>query len=118
MAQPLSPVEALVPPAVETLTLGTPFCAAFIPTCRRLERSTRVVQPDVDALDQEAADPHVVVLEDEHAATELLVSADRWKISWMTRCPGRSAGCALPAKMTCTGRCFVPTACGPVDRCR
>ena len=64
---------------------------------RRLERPARVVQPDVDALDEEPADAHVVVLEDEDAAAKL-GERERWKISWMTRCPGRSAGWALPGE--------------------
>src|SRR6185436_15837925 len=38
---------------------------------RRLQRAAWVVQPDVDALDQEPPDPHVVVLEDEDPSAEL-----------------------------------------------
>ena len=55
-----------------TLMFGTPFWAAFMPgRAGRLERAARVVEPDVDALDQEPADAHVVVLEDEDAAAQL-----------------------------------------------
>ena len=38
----------------------------------RLERPARVVEPDVDTRHEVAGDPHVVVLEDEDAAPELL----------------------------------------------
>ncbi len=41
---------------------------------------------------------------------------ERSKISWMTCCPGRSAGWALPANTTWTGRfSFQSSRCEPVD---
>ena len=72
MAQPLSPAKPSSHQPSSTDRFTTPFAAAFmpdVPGC--LERPARVVEPDVDARDEEAPDAHVVVLEDEHAAPEL-----------------------------------------------
>ena len=72
IAQPLSVVEALVPPAVEDADVRDAVLRRLHARCpRRLERPARVVEPDVDALDQEAPDLHVVVLEDVDPAAQL-----------------------------------------------
>ena len=63
---------ALVPPAVEHADVEDAVLGGLhAGRPRRLERPARVVEPDVDALHEEARDAHVVVLEDEHAAAQL-----------------------------------------------
>ena len=65
-------VVALVPPAVEDADVGDAVLGRLhARRPRRLERPARVVQPDVDALHEEARDAHVVVLEDEDPAAQL-----------------------------------------------
>ena len=66
------PGPALVPPAVEHADVDDAVGRGLhARRARRLERPSRVVEPHVDALDQEPGDPDVVVLEDEHATPEL-----------------------------------------------
>src|SRR4029078_1506777 len=63
---------ALVPPAVEDADVRDAVLGRLHPRRPgRLQRPARVVQPDVDALHEEARDAHVVVLEDEDAAAKL-----------------------------------------------
>ena len=54
--------------------LGTPFVPAFMPEVPEASSGRRVVEPDVDALDQEPGDADVVVLEDEHATPQLVAA--------------------------------------------
>ena len=63
---------ALVPPAVEHADVDDAVRGRLhAGRAGRLERPARVVEPHVDALDEEPGDPDVVVLEDEHATPEL-----------------------------------------------
>ena len=64
---------ALVPPAVEDADVDDAVRRGLhAARPRRLERPARVVEPDVDAGDEIAGDPDVVVLEDEDPAAQLL----------------------------------------------
>ena len=79
--------------------------AAFIPLVPDASSGRRgLLSQTSTPCDEEARDPHVVVLEDEDPAAQLRASATAAKISWMTCWPGRSAGWALPANTTWTGR--------------
>ena len=73
MAQPLSPVVSLAPPAVED---GLRFEAAVeadlhAAGARGFLRPARVVQPDVDALDQVTGHVDVVVFEEDDPPAKL-----------------------------------------------
>ena len=62
-------VVALVPPAVEDAEVEDAVLRGLHAAgAGRLQRPPRGVEPDVDALHQEAGDVHVVVLEEEDAA--------------------------------------------------
>ena len=76
IAQPLSPSQPSSHQPSRTLTFDDAVHGRLHPARPgRLERPARVVEPDVDALDEEAGDPHVVVLEDEDPAAQLRRSA-------------------------------------------
>ena len=69
--------EALVPPAVEDADVRDAVLGRLHPgRARRLQRSSRVVEPDIDPLDEVAPDSHVVVLEDEDPAAHLRRARD------------------------------------------
>ena len=88
-----------------TLTLTTPFAAAFMPDVPDASSGRRgLFEPDVDALDQEPGDPDVVVLEDEDPPAERRAARPGEDVLDHAAGPGRSAGWALPAKMSWTGR--------------
>ena len=71
-------VVALVPPAVEDGAVDDAVHGGLhAARARSLERAARVVEPDVDALDEVARDADVVVLEDEDALRELGRAAAR-----------------------------------------
>ena len=72
MAKPLLAVVRLGPPAVEDREVQPAVEHHLLAAgARRLERPARVVEPDVDALDQVAADVDVVVLDEDDLAGEL-----------------------------------------------
>ena len=71
MAQPLSSVQPSSHQPSSTEQLTTPFMAAFMPLVPDASSGRRgLLSQTSDALDQVAADAHVVVLEDDHAALE------------------------------------------------
>ena len=77
MAKPFEPVVGLGPPAVEDREVEAAVEHHLLPAgARRLERAARIVEPDVDALHQVAADVDVVVL-DEHDARRRTAARDR-----------------------------------------
>ena len=69
----------------------------------RLLRPQRVVQPDVAARVQRLGHGDVVVGEEHDPLPDVGLVGER-TISWISRLPPSSAGCALPAMTICTGR--------------
>ena len=102
-------VVGLGPPAVEDRQIEPAVEQHLLAAgAAGLLRAARVVQPDVDALHQVAADVDVVVL-DEHDPLPRArgVSAFVARPCCISSLPGLVGGCALPAKTSCTGRCGV-----------
>ena len=70
-------VEGLGPPAVEDREVQGPVEHGLLAAgAGGLQRPPRIVQPDVDALDQVPADVDVVVLDEDHALGEAGVEAE------------------------------------------
>ena len=107
---------AFVPPAIEDAYVDDAVGRRLHPArARSLHGAARVVQPDVHALYEEARDPHVVVLEDEHAATEL-GRARLGEDSLDHLLCGPVGGVRLAGEHDLDGALFVPQeACQPVD---
>ena len=74
----------------------------------RFLRPARSIEPHVHALHQVAGDVDVIVLDEDDARAQLGRML-AWTTVSSTSCPGRSAGCALPANTICTGRVSLHT---------
>ena len=75
MAKPFEPVVGLGPPAVEHREIQPAVQHDLLAAgARRFERPPRIVQPDVDALHEVAADVDVVVLDEDELVAELPVA--------------------------------------------
>ena len=100
-------VQAVVgfrPPAVENGEIQAAVQDHLLPAgARGLERTPRIVQPDIDALHEVAADVDVVVLDEDEFVGKLPV-AHQLRDLLQHAFAGLVRGCALPAKTNCTGR--------------
>ncbi len=68
------------------------------------QRPQRRVQPDVRALHQVARHSPCRSLPETPGGAGTRAARARWTICWINSLPASSRGCALPAKMICTGR--------------
>ena len=97
-------VVSLGPPAIENRKVQSAIQDHLLTArARCLQRPPRIVQPDINALHQMAADVDVVVFDKDELICELRGCASDSAICCRTRLPGSSLGCALPAKTNCTG---------------
>ena len=98
-------VVGLGPPAVEDRKIEAAIQHDLLTAgAGSFQRPARIVQPDIDALDQMAADIDVVVFDEDEPARRSRRSRINSAIFCSTCLPGSSCGWALPAKMNCTGR--------------
>ncbi len=70
----------------------------------RLHGDSRQIHPEIDALHQDVRNVQVIILDERHPPLETRVPAeviDRLQHFLRRDCP---TGCALPAKISCTGR--------------
>ena len=97
-------VVGFCPPAVEHGEIQSAIQHDFLAAgTGSFQRPPWIVEPDIDALHEIAADVDVVILNKNESIGESesrIISA----ICCSTRLPGSSCGCAFPAKTNCTGR--------------
>ncbi len=106
IGEAVEPVVRLGPPAVEHRQVQAAVQHDLLAAgAARFERPPRVVQPDVDALHQVAADVDVVVLDERRSCRQSARRASGARSAAASACRARRAGAPCPRRRSGAARC-------------